>query len=156
MRFNAAFLDVTTSKLILLRRFSMVFPNTMENNRKRINFEIKIPTDYYLINPVVLLEEAFRSFKDIITKHLYDHTKKLKYIMSAHVIFQQGVDPEIKTEPPVVLTVNPVTVYIATDLDKELQESAREMMVLMENYEGVGSGWVYDYITRLDISLNSF
>ena len=76
--------------------------------------------------------------------------------MSAHVIFQQGVDPEIKTEPPVVLTVNPVTVYIATDLDKELQESAREMMVLMENYEGVGSGWVYDYITRLDISLNSF
>ena len=117
---------------------------------------IKIPTDYYLINPVVLLEEAFRSFKDIITKHLYDHTKKLKYIMSAHVIFQQGVDPEIKTEPPVVLTVNPVTVYIATDLDKELQESAREMMVLMENYEGVGSGWVYDYITRLDISLNSF
>ena len=55
-----------------------------------------------------------------------------------------------------VLTENPVTVYIATDLDKELQESAREMMVLMENYEGVGSGWVYDYITRLDISLNSF
>ena len=117
---------------------------------------IKIPADYYMISPVVLLEEAFRSFKDIITKHLNDHTKKLKYVISAHIIFQQGVDPEVKTVPPVVLTEHPVTVYIATDLDKELQESAQEMMELMENYEGVGSGWVYDYITRLDISLNSF
>ena len=86
---------------------------------------IEVPNDYHMVNPAFLLHEAFKSFKDIITKHLHDNTKKLKYIMSAHVIFQQGVDPEVKTEPPVVLTANPVTVYIATGLDEELQQSAQ-------------------------------
>ena len=117
---------------------------------------IEIPYDYHMVDPVLLLQEAFKSFKEIITKHLYDHTKKLKYIMSAHVTFQQGVDPEVKTNPPVVLTANPVSVYIATDLDEELEGSAQEMMELVENYEGVGIGWIYDRFTLLDISLNSF
>ena len=76
--------------------------------------------------------------------------------MSAHVIFQQGTDSKVKTEPSVVLTADPITVYITTDLDERLQESAQEIMELIENYEGVGSGWVYDRFIRMDISLNSF
>ena len=77
--------------------------------------------------------------KSIITKHLHDHTKKLKYTVAGHVIFHQGCDPELKTEPSIVLHTDPVSVYIATDLDECLQESATEMMELVENYEGVGS-----------------
>ena len=62
----------------------------------------------------------------------------------------------METDPSVVLHTDPVSVYIATDLDECLEESATEMMELVENYEGVGSGWVYDRFERIDFNLVSF
>ena len=47
---------------------------------------IKIPEDYNMVDPVVLLKEALKSMKSIITKHLHDHTKRLKYAVSGYVI----------------------------------------------------------------------
>ena len=43
----------------------------------------------------------------------------LKYVISVNVIFQQGTDSEVKSEPLVVLPADPVTVYIATDLYRD-------------------------------------
>ena len=117
---------------------------------------IRFPDDYGMVDPIILLKEAVKSMKEIIIQHLHDHTKKLKFIMSVHVVFHHGCDPEVKSNPPVVLTTNPVSVYLATDLDHSLQEAAQAMVDLIESYEGVGSGWVYDHSIRLDISLNSF
>ncbi len=117
---------------------------------------IIIPDDYQMIDPNILLLEALRSMKTIIMKHLHDHTKKLKYTISEYVVFHHGCDPEVTTEPPVVLTTDPVSVYMATDLDHCFKESTEELMELIENYEGVGSGWVYDHFQRIDFSLTSF
>ena len=117
---------------------------------------IKIPDDYSMVDPVILLMEAMKSMKTIITKHLHDHTKRLKYTVAGHVIFHQGCDPELETDPSVVLHTDPVSVYIGTDLDECLEESATEMMELVENYEGVGSGWVFDHFQRIDFNLISF
>ena len=36
---------------------------------------------------------------------------------------------------------------------KKLSE---ELMELVENYEGVGSGWVFDHFQRIDFNLTSF
>ena len=63
-----------------------------------------------MVDPVVLLKEALKSMKSIITKHLRDHTKRLKYTVSAFVVFRHGGDPEVTSEPPVVLHTYPVSV----------------------------------------------
>ena len=117
---------------------------------------IKVPADYNLVDPIVLLKEAMKSMKLIITKHLRDHTKRLKYTVSGFVVFHHGCDPEVTSEPPVVLTTDFVSVYLPTDLDHSLEESAEELMELVENYEGVGSGWVFDHFQRIDFNLISF
>ena len=117
---------------------------------------IKVPDDYNLVDPAILLKEAMKSMKTVIKKHLLDNTRRLKYTVAGHVVFHQGCDPEIKTEPPIVLHTDPFSVYMVTDLDVCLEKSAEEMMELVENYEGVGSGWVYDRFDQIDFSLNSF
>ena len=117
---------------------------------------IKFPDDYGMIDPVFLLQEAVKSMEEIITNHLYEHTKKLKYTMSIHAIFHHGCDPGVKSDPAVVLTTDPVSVYLGTDLDECLREAAGTLMKLIEEYEGVGSGWVFDHFEQLDVSLNSF
>ena len=45
--------------------------------------------------------------KDAILKQLHEKTKKLKYTMSIHVIFEKAEAPGVKTVPPVVLTTEP-------------------------------------------------
>ena len=62
------------------------------------------------VTQILKLQEAVKSMKDVIVKHLNDHT---------------------------VLTTDPVSVYIGTDLDECLQEAAEKLMKLVENYEGV-------------------
>ena len=73
-----------------------------------------------MVDPVILLKEAMKSMKTIIKKHLLDNTKKWKYTVAGHVIFHQGCDPELKTEPSIVLHTDPVSVSLATDIDKVL------------------------------------
>ena len=78
--------------------------------------------------------------KDIILKQLHEKTKKLKFTMSVHVVFEKACDPEIKTVPPVVLTTDPETVYIATNVDECLEDVAEELYEMIQTYEGCGSG----------------
>ena len=94
--------------------------------------------------------------KDIILQHNSSQTKQLKYTMSIYVVFEKAVDPEVKTIPDVVLTTGPRIVYPDTDIDKALENTVDELFQLIEEYEGVGSGWIIDHLVRLDTSLNSF
>jgi len=51
------------------------------------DWTFKIPDDYNMVDPVVLLKDAMKSMKSIITKHLRDHTKQLTHTVSGYVIF---------------------------------------------------------------------
>ena len=53
---------------------------------------IYFPQDYRLSNPSALLQLTTKSMKEIIAKHLYEHTKQLKFTMSIHVVFQQATE----------------------------------------------------------------
>ena len=116
---------------------------------------IKYPGDYRLVDPNVLLQAAAESMKEIIKDHLYKHTKRLKFTMSIHVVFEQATSPEVKTVPPVVLTTNPYDVWPITDLDECLTNAAKELFDKIETYEGYGSGWIIDYLDRLDTNIAS-
>ena len=94
--------------------------------------------------------------KDIIQKQLYEKTLGLKYTTNIHVVFTKSENPEVKTEPPAVLWTDPTTLYLATDLEKCLIDDAKELYNKIEEYEGIGSGWVIDYLVRLDTGIYSF
>ena len=119
-------------------------------------WSIYYPKEYSLCDHITLLESSALAMKDIIQKQLYEKTKQLKYTMNIHIVFTKPVAPEVKTEPPVVLWTNPRTVYAATDLDKCLKDDAKVLYNKIEDYEGIGSGWVIDYLVRLDTSIYSF
>ena len=102
------------------------------------------------------MESSVLSMKDIIQKQLYEKTLKLKYTMSIHVVFTKAATPEVKTEPPVVSRSNPTTIYPATDIEGCLINTAKELYEKIEEYKGIGSGWIIDYLVRLDTNIYSF
>ena len=76
--------------------------------------------------------------------------------MNIHVVFTKAENLEQKTEPPVVLWTDPTVVYPATDLKKCLINDAEVLHNKIEDYEGMGSGWIIDYLVRLDTGIYSF
>ena len=47
-----------------------------------------------------LLEKVAKVMKPAIQEHLGTQASLLKFVMSISVIFQQGYEPDIKTDPP--------------------------------------------------------
>ena len=76
--------------------------------------------------------------------------KAIKFNMSLHVIFEQAVDPEIVTSPPVVLVTEQFECYANADIGKRLQECSKQLENRIESYEGMGSGWVTSNLVALD------
>ena len=120
------------------------------------DWKIVFPRDYDAVDLVYLLSTSTAAMKDTIAEHLLEHTKQLKFTMSLHVVFEKANIPEVKTVPPVVLTTNPHTVYLATNLDSCLENVSEELFEMIEQYESNGSGWVLDHIARLDTNITSF
>ena len=119
------------------------------------DWSITYPDEYQSVDPVTLLNKSVHAMKDIIIAHNKKYTKRLKFVMSIHVVFQQGCDPTVKTEPSVVLHSSPFEVFLATDIEEVLDKAAEQLFEMIENYEGVGSGWVLDYLEKLDTSITS-
>ena len=119
------------------------------------DWSITYPDDYQLVDPIILLNKSVQAMKDIIIAHNKKYTKRLKFVMSIHVVFQQGCDSTVKTEPSVVLYSSPFEVWFSTNLDEILDKAAKQLFEMIENYEGVGSGWVIDDLERLDTIITS-
>ena len=121
------------------------------------DWKIIFPEDYRRMDLTTLLSASTLAMKEILEKHLREQTQRLKFTMAIHVVFQQPLEPEVKTEPPIVLRTCPYIVYNEHDLNMILgKEMARHLMELIETYEGYGSGWIIDYIKRLDTDIASF
>ena len=127
-------------------------------------WEIKFPKQSYYIEPTLLLEKAIRSMKKTIQEELNTREPRMKFVMSVEVVFQQGSDPSIKTIPPVWFHGSP---YIAWKqlprvdpthmmLEESLQSATSELYNAIQEYEGLGSGWVIDHLVSLDGNLNKF
>ena len=121
---------------------------------------INFPENCESVDPKLLLEKATKVMKPTIQEHLRTQTSHLKFVMSIFVIFQQGHDPDIKTDPPACLISSPYKTsrssILCANLDHSLHVAAEELFERIEEYEGFGSGWVIDRLTRLDTSINSF
>ena len=117
---------------------------------------INIPEDYRCIDLEILLSASTLAMKHILEKHLQEQTKRLKFTMTVHVVFEQSTDHTVKTNPPVVLNSEPYTVYMVTDLNKILDIIHDRLLEMIEKFEENGSGWVIDYVNRLDTNITSF
>ena len=120
------------------------------------DWKMIFPEDYHCIDLNTLLSASTLSMKDILVKHLHEHTGKLKFTMAIHVVFEQSTHPEVKTNPPIVLHTDPSTVYLASNLDMILRNMCEQLLLKINTYEGTGSGWVIDYVDRLDTNIASF
>ena len=120
------------------------------------DWKMIFPEDYHYINLKTLLSASTLSMKDILEKHLHEHTGRLKFTMAIHVVFEQSTHPEVKTNPPIVLRTDPSTVYVTSDLDMILRNMCEQLLTKINTYEGAGSGWVIDYVDRLDTNIASF
>ena len=93
---------------------------------------------------------------DIILDTLWAHTKMLKFTMAVHVVYMQGTDPDVKTDPPVVLQTEPSDlILVSTDMRACLAGMAQELLEKIDTYEGTGSGWVFSRLMRLDTDITS-
>ena len=119
-------------------------------------WHIHYPEEYSFCDHMVLLKKSALAMKDVIQKQLYEKTKRLEYTMSIHTVFTKAVAPEVKTEPAVVLHGDPMSVYVATDLEKCLINTAEDLCKKIKEYEGIESGWIIDYLVRLDMGIQSF
>ena len=120
------------------------------------DWNIKIPNDYRDIDLTKLLSASTLAMRDVLAEHLRVQTPQLKFTMAVHTVFEQSCDPEVKTEPPVVLRTDPCVVNIESDIDTILRGMSEELKEKIETYEGSGSGWIIDYIDRLDTDIASF
>ena len=122
------------------------------------DWTIRYPHDYYLIDPFILLKKSAMTMKDVILEHNRTQTKRLKFNLSIHIVFEKASNPEIKTVPPVVLTTqHPYTViHRMVDVDEFLEKAVEDLIYLIEEYQRNGSGWVIDHLVCMDINLNSF
>ena len=110
-----------------------------------VEWTIHYPDDYSSINPIVLLKKSTMAMKDIMRMD----TTRLKYSMSLHVVLEKASDSKVKT--PVVLTTrSPTCVYLGTDIDRCLENTADELLELLEEYKD----WTIDYLYRLDTRVN--
>ena len=88
----------------------------------------------------------------------------MKFVMSVEVIFQQGSDPSIKTIPSVWFHGSPYVAWKQLPrvdpthlmLEESLQSATSELYNAIQEYEGLGSGWVIDHLVSLDGNLASF
>ena len=116
-------------------------------------WHIHYPEEYRFCDHKILLKTSALAMKDTIQKQLYEKTKRLEYTMT---VFTKVVAPEVKTELAAVLHSDPTTVYAATDLKKCLIKTAEGLYKKIEEYEGIESGWIIDYLVRLDMGIQSF
>ena len=120
------------------------------------DWTIRFPVDYDRIDLRILLSESTLAMRDTILDTLWAHTKVLKFTMAVHVVYMQGTDPDVKTDPPVVLhTGSSDMIVVATDMYECLNGMAQQLYEMIETYEGNGSGWVFDRLVRLDTNIAS-
>ena len=96
-------------------------------------WEIKFPKQSYYINTKLLLKKSVHSMKKPIQEQLRTKDPRMKFVMSVEVIFQQGIDPRIKTIPSVWFHGSP---YIAW---KQLPRVDPTHMMLEESLKSATS-----------------
>ena len=96
---------------------------------------ITFPRDYDAVDPASLLPAAALAMKDTIKNSMIEHNRRLKYTMSIHVVFKKATDPEIKTDPPVVLTTGVNAVFLDhNDLDSRAAMDSEELFEMIQEY----------------------
>ena len=80
--------------------------------------------------------------------------KHIKGYYAAHIVFVKAVN-NFRTDPPVVLQTDPVTILLGNlyRLDQICDDQNKQMIAEIDTFERNGSGWTIDHIVRLDTTI---
>ena len=85
--------------------------------------------------------------------HFRMDKQSLKFSMAIHVEFEKATDPDVITDPPVVLQSEQFEVYHDTSIKEQLEKAAKQLDKNIEVYEQCGSGWILNRIVALDTTI---
>ena len=100
-------------------------------------------------NFIELLKESTAAMEGRLEKERRQK-RSLKFNMSLHVIFEQAIDPSIKTVEPVVFNTRQAEYYVSTDISTVLKSCADQLERKVEDYQGLGRGWIISSLLALD------
>ena len=73
-----------------------------------------------------------------------------------HAHFDLSSDEEFKTEPPAVLNTDTVEVFEYSNIYEILNNSYNNLLLMIEDFQQHGSGWVLDELLKLDLHILEF
>ena len=101
-------------------------------------------------NQLAALQEAVLAFEHVMEAYRRVHSA-YKFQVAVDVMFHNAVDPAVVTKSPVILRCEMAAVY--ADGSHQLEEAARDLLVLVEVCEHYGSRWVFSNIASLQLTL---
>ena len=110
-----------------------------------ITYQIKFEDGNTLDSAIHAMKEKLSTFR------MNEHS--LKFNMAVHVEFEKATDPEVITDPPVVLQSEQFEVYHETSIEEQLEKVVRQLNTNIDVYEHCGSGWVLKRLIALDTTL---
>ena len=99
-----------------------------------------------------LLQKSTAAMKDKLLRYQKSLTP-VKLNMTIIIMFEQGKDPSIVTDPPVHLVTDQFEVFADTDIDDLLVDCASQLADRIVAYEHTGSGWVVQSLLDLDTTI---
>ena len=98
-----------------------------------VTYKIKFNDDNDDMNAAIQAMEGKLS-------HFRMDKQSLKFSMAIHVEFEKATDPDVITDPPVVLQSEQFEVYHDTSIKEQLEKAAKQLDKNIEVYEQCGSG----------------
>ena len=88
-----------------------------------------------------------------IIKESYKEQKLFKWHIGLKAVFHKSMDATVITDQPTYFQTLPLESYASQDLDSRIEEAYIILRDPIDNYEGMGSGWVLNHFKYVDIHI---
>ena len=98
------------------------------------------------------IQEAIERMVDKI-EHFRKENFAIKFNMALRIVFEKATDPDVVSDPPVVLPSEQFELYKETNISPVLKTINEQLINRIDVYEACGSGWVLSRLVALDLTL---
>ena len=114
---------------------------------------VEIRADNYNTDPMLFFNNVRASVIDVIDDSIYNNGVKMHMI--ATVVFERP-EHDYNVEQTAFFHTTTHVVTALTDIDNLVRELENEIIVKIEEYEQLGSGWIFTSFDALEICLTKY
>ena len=101
------------------------------------------------------LQNALQQVSDQL-KRTQEGGVQQRFYLSLQTVFYKPSDPSTVTDPSVILNSEVLNLLASTDIENHVELIYSNLLVQIDEYEGVGSGWGIDSFKLLDINFVNY